>query len=229
MRDRSIEWLLADATDAVSDSSDLAGILARLLDDCASALSCAAGIMVRLPDGTADVAGASSHQSLELELYQSQADDGPCIQSMIIAAPIEAAGLDEIRRQWSGFGDALADAGYTTFLAQPMIWQDTVIGALNVFRSDLTGWTDDERELARAFANIATIAMLHAGLVNADQAVERAQAALASRNIIEQAKGFLSYDLNIDMSQAYQRLRELAIRTDRSLTETAADVLGATN
>jgi transcriptional regulator with GAF, ATPase, and Fis domain len=217
--------LIADATTALTTSDDIAGVLARLLDDCANAFCGAAGIMLRLPDGGIEVSSASSHQTLELELFQSQTGTGPCLECVTGAGPVVVAGLAEITVRWPKFGQAMAAAGYATVHAQPMSWQRSTIGGLNIFRRTERPLSESERTLAQIFADIATVAVVHTGMVDADEALRRSQRALASRNVIEQAKGFLAYEHKLDMAAAYEELRAIAERTDRTLTDTAADIL----
>jgi len=48
---------------------------------------------------------------------------------------------------------------------------------------------------------------------------------LASRNIIEQAKGALAHQHDVNMGQAYEQLKRIAAESNRSLTQTAIQIL----
>ncbi|MDQ1731549.1 MAG: hypothetical protein QOD39_3761 [Mycobacterium sp.] len=216
---------IAHATAALTDGDDVAGILAELVDDCGAALSAAVGIMVLLPDRSVEVLSASSHQTLELELYQSQVNSGPCLDCISSGEPVSAETAAEITARWPDFAVALNAAGYQSVYAQPMTWQRQAIGGLNIFSRTAGRLEGDQLLLAQAFADIATIAVIHAGYVTADEAIARAKASLASRNIIEQAKGALAYLHNIDMGQAYERLRRIAAEEQWTLTQAATEIL----
>jgi hypothetical protein len=59
--------------------------------------------------------------------------------------------------------------------------------------------THDQAALLQGFADVATIAIVHAGRVSNSQVVERTREALASRHVVEQAKGVLAYQHALDM------------------------------
>jgi AmiR/NasT family two-component response regulator len=61
--------------------------------------------------------------------------------------------------------------------------------------------------------------------VSMHQALERLRGALAARSAIEQAKGVLAYQRDIDMEAAYDALLELARTRETSLAEAVQAVL----
>lgn len=217
---------LADATAALTGSEDLAGILVGVLDDCLSVLRVqAAGVMVRVPTGSVEVLCASSHQADELELYQSQVGSGPCLDSIDTGLRVMAVAGDAAMNRWPEFSTAFLAAGFRAVHAEPMRWQGTPIGGLNLFRSAPDPLDPEEVRLAEAFADILTIATVHAGHLPAEEAVRRAALGLASRNVIEQAKGALAYLENLDMATAYRELKRRSAEDGLSLTQTATEVL----
>ncbi|MCW2523946.1 MAG: hypothetical protein JWO63_2281 [Frankiales bacterium] len=198
---------IANTTAAITQGGDLAGTLAELLRNAASALSAdAAGILALLPDGTVEVLSASSHRAEDLELYQSQVEEGPCVESIRKGAAVFAPDAQDIERRWPAFSAASSAAGFSCVIAVPLIWQGDVIGGLNFFRVTGSPLDPDEALLAGAFADMAAIAIIHTGLISAEEAVARTTEALASRAIVEQAKGVLAYLEGIDMGEAYERL-----------------------
>ena len=87
----------------------------------------------------------------------------------------------------------------------------TTIGALNLFQADRGGMGSEELAAARAFADVATIAILqHQATIDALVVNDRLNQALNSRIIIEQAKGMLAERANIDVNTAFDRLRHHA-------------------
>jgi GAF domain-containing protein len=219
------QWI-ANASTALTDGDDLAGILAQLLDDCGAVTGAdAVGVMVVLPDGSIEVLCASSHDVLELELYQNQVDSGPCLESIRSGQPIASADAASMARRWPAFATALAEAGYRSVFAVPMSWQRQVIGGLNIFRSEPLLLTRSERLMAHVFADLATVAVVNTGLVSSAQALERTTEALTIRNVIEQAKGFLAYRNGVDMATAYRLLRQLAADSDQTLGRAALGLM----
>jgi AmiR/NasT family two-component response regulator len=65
-------------------------------------------------------------------------------------------------------------------------------------------------------------------LRSAEQLAGQLQQALDSRVVIEQAKGVLARSHDIDVSEAFERLRRYARRNDRRLHDAAAEVVAGT-
>ena len=89
--------------------------------------------------------------------------------------------------------------------------------------------TDDDLLIAQALADASTIAILQ------DQAVREAQVvadqlngALTSRIAIEQAKGILAERAEIDMQEAFSRLRRYARDHNRQLSLVATELINGT-
>jgi AmiR/NasT family two-component response regulator len=61
--------------------------------------------------------------------------------------------------------------------------------------------------------------------IPSDQIAARVHDAIMARAQVEQAKGVLAHLRGVDMGEAYEGLRRLAARKDRSLTETALQLV----
>ena len=82
---------------------------------------------------------------------------------------------------------------------------------------------------ARAFADVATIAILqHRAVLQAQVVNEQLNHALNSRVVIEQAKGVLAERAGLDMVQAFSRLRNHARNHNVRLVTVAQDVIDGT-
>jgi hypothetical protein len=217
---------MAEATAALVTGDDIAGILVQLLDECVRVVDAqAAGVMVLLADGTVEVLSASSHQAEQLELYQSQVQVGPCVECIETGVAVSASSAAEIERRWPPFAAAMLGAGFTAVQAQPMCWQGQLIGGLNLFRRAAEPLAEHQLLLGQAFADIATITVVHAGYVSGHDALARTKAALSSRNVIEQAKGVLAYRSGMDMAAAYEELKRLTAQSELTLTQIANQIL----
>ena len=85
---------------------------------------------------------------------------------------------------------------------------------------------DDTIALGQALADAATIGIVHQrSLARSEVVAEQLQAALNSRIIIEQAKGFLAERLALDVDDAFAVLRRYARDHNRKLTDLAADII----
>ena len=104
-----------------------------------------------------------------------------------------------------------------------------VIGALNLFRDDEGAMEDGDMVAARAFADVATIAILqHRAMLEAQMVNEQLQHALTSRIVIEQAKGVLGERTGVDVEQSFSRLRTHARNHNRLLVDIAQEVIDGT-
>jgi len=203
-----------------------ADLLAQLMTDCMEPLGAhAAAILVRDGDDELSLLSASSHATAEIEMLQTQMSAGPCVDAIESRAVVEAIGVDELVARWPEVGAAIRDAGYTSVHAFPMSWHGHVLGGLNIFRTAVDEQTDDTRQIGQAFADVATLVVVQAANVPADQVAARVRDAMAARSVVEQAKGVLAYLHGLDMEGAYDRLLQRSRLDGLSLTETALSVV----
>jgi transcriptional regulator with GAF, ATPase, and Fis domain len=188
----------------------------------------AAGILLADPSGNLIVTAASSEQIETLELFQIQNQQGPCLDCYTTGEPVMHADLDQ-PSPWPEFAVASVAAGFPSVYATPLRLNDTTLGCLNLFMAESVVLTMSDIVLARALADVATIAILQ------DQATRDAvaregslQSALTSRIAIEQAKGMIAERSSIDMDLAFSRLRAYARQTNQRLSAVAADVASGT-
>jgi hypothetical protein len=220
---------LAAAAAAMVDDHDVIGILTELLRGGADALgAAAAGLVVRDRDGgPLEFLTSTSHRAEELELYQLQIDQGPCLESVHTGRHVFATRLDEVRSRWPALEEPFRRAGFVGVHAAPLHWHGHAIGALNVFWSDDGTLSHEGVSMAQTFADVATMAIVSSGRVPVAQVLRRTRAALRERSVIEQAKGVLAYREGLDMAEAFDRLVELAGGNGHDLRRTAAEVVSA--
>ncbi len=217
----------AAANAAMVRGVDGASTVHVLLADCVELLGAStAGILVRLGDEHHELLAATSHAATALELYQSQDGAGPCIEAMDIARSVHVSGAADLVDRWPGFGRAMADAGLTTVYAEPMRWRERVLGGVNLFWAGPKELTEAEQELARAFADICTVALMQVPAA-ADPATvaDQVRAALHGRVVIERAKGALAQTEGLDMGAAFDRLVAMSRGADLPLSAVAQQVL----
>jgi GAF domain-containing protein len=201
----------------------LTGRSAELLDVAA------AGLLLADPRGELRVVAASSEAARLLELFQLQADQGPCLDCFRTGHPVTSPDLTADQR-WPRFTAAAAAAGFTAVQALPMRLRDQVIGALNLFRAAPGAFDPASVRIGQALADVATIGLLHERTMRrSDTLNEQLQAALNSRVLIEQAKGKLAERLSTDMNQAFTILRDYARSRNLRLSDVARDFINGTH
>lgn len=220
------ETMVTLADNLVSDF-DVIELLTMLADRCVSLLGVsAAGLMLAGPDGVLRVIAASSEQMRLLELFELQTEQGPCLESYQSGEPVSDSDLAAAVDRWPRFAPEAIAAGFSSVHALPMRLRGDVIGALNLFET-ADGRLDAEGlQAARAFADIATIAILqYRATLSSRELVDQLNTALNTRIVIEQAKGVLAEREHVDMVRAFAMLRGHARRNNLRLSDVAAGVV----
>jgi GAF domain-containing protein len=188
----------------------------------------AAGLLLADPRGDLRVIAASSETTRLLELFQLQADQGPCLDCCRTGQPVAVADLTAAPR-WPQFAAAARDAGFTAVQALPMRLREQVIGALNLFRATPGPFGPADVRVGQALADVATISLLHERSMRHSEILnEQLQTALNSRVIIEQAKGKLAERLGVNMDQAFSLLRDAARSRNLRLSDLARALVDGT-
>jgi GAF domain-containing protein len=226
VREALLSQTFVQLADTLVDEFDIIDLLTMLSDRCVELLdAAAAGILLADYDGNLHVMAASSEQARLLELFQLQQQEGPCLDCFSTGRAIVNQDLSDTDR-WPLFGPEALASGFRSVQALPLRLREKVIGALNIFMDDRVVVTEDDLSIARALADVATIAILQ------DQAAKEAevvtvqlQLALNSRIAIEQAKGVLAERAHIEMDEAFARLRRHARHHNRQLSSVATDLV----
>jgi len=229
-REAALARTFVELADTLVEDFDVVDLLTRLADRCVEVLDVdAAGIMLAAPGGQLRVMSSSSEAMRVLELFEIQAQEGPCLDSHRTGLPIVNQDLSSADAPWPRFASEALAAGFHSVHAVPMRLRGSVIGALNLFRSDLGEMVPSDIEIAQAFADVATIAILqHQAAQEAQVLNEQLTHALNSRVVIEQAKGMVAERLQLDMEASFAVLRTYARNLNRRLADVAQDVISGT-
>lgn len=216
---------LADASASLTRTHDVTDALVSLVASCREGLAVdAVGILVER-DGRLELLVASSHEAAELEVHQLHDEEGPCVDAHRLGATVQVSTRDDLLRCWPTFGETMLAAGFASVHATPLMWHGQAFGAIGVFRRTDAAFTDDEHAVARAFADIATMLVVHLDEVLPDELARRLELALAGRVVVEQAKGVLADQRTIGMGAAYAALVREAADAEMSLTQWATRVV----
>ena len=228
-REALLARTLVDLADTLVADFDVVELLTLLADRCVEVLDVdTAGLMLATPDGELRVMASSSEAMLVLELFEIQAQEGPCLDAHRTGRPVVNADL-AVDQRWPHFGHEAVEAGFRSVHAVPMRLRGHVIGALNLFRTARGEMAQADVEIAQAFADVATIAILqHRAALEAQTINEQLSQALNSRIVIEQAKGMVSERLTLDMEQSFAVLRGHARSHNLRLADLASDVISGT-
>ncbi len=215
---------LVELADTLVDDFDVVELLTTLANRCVEVLDItAAGIMLASPAGHLRTVASSNNAMLLLELFEEQADEGPCSDAFRSGSAVVHDDLADGSHPWPAFGPRAAGAGFRSAAAVPLRLRHQTVGALNMFRHTPGPLDDADVTVAQAFADAATIAILQHRAVEEAQALNvQLQQALNSRIVIEQAKGIISESLRTDMEDAFRLLRTYARSNNLRLSDVAA-------
>ena len=220
------ETMVTLADNLVADF-DVIDLLTVLADRCVSVLGVsAAGLMLAGPDGTLRVLASSSERMRLLELFEIQTEEGPCLESFRTGESVTQIDLASATVRWPRFAPEAIASGFQSVHALPLRLRGQVIGALNLFQADTRGIDDERLRAARAFADVATIAILqYRAISRSHELVDQLNTALNRRVVIEQAKGVIAEREHVDMEGAFAALRQHARDHNLRLSDVAAAVV----
>ena len=219
---------LVELADTLVADFDVVELLSLLADRCVEVLDVgAAGLMLVAPDGDLRVMASSSEAMRVLELFELQAQEGPCLDCYRSGRPVVNQDLATVNGRWPRFAPEALAAGFRSVHALPMRLRGSVIGALNLFHAEAGEMTSADVDAAQALADVATIAILqHRATLQAQVINQQLQHALNSRVVLEQAKGMVAERAGLDMEQAFTALRTYARNHNLRLIDVAEAVIG---
>jgi GAF domain-containing protein len=226
-RESVLARTMVELADSLVDDFDIVELLTTLSDRCVEVLDiAAAGIMLATPDGHLQVVTSSNEAMRVVELFELQSDEGPCLDCFHSRQPIVNQDLTTAGQRWPHFAPVAVRAGFLAADAIPMRLRGQIIGALNLFRTELGSMSDDDVAIAQALADIATIAILQNRDTVATREVNaQLETALTSRIVIEQAKGMIAQRQRIPLDEAFNRLRHYARNHNLRLADVASNTV----
>ena len=230
-READVIQALIEMADTLVEDYDVIDVLTGLTDRCVNLLGVsAAGVMLVDPhDGDLRLVASSSEAMRLLELFEMQTQEGPCIDAFRTGQPVEHEILWVGSRRWPQFSSAALEAGFKSVLALPLRLRDVTIGGLNLFCVGQAAIDERNMIVARAFADLATISVLqHRAATEAQRLNEQLADALASRILIEQAKGVIAERIGLNLGEAFLRLRHYARKNQLRLTDVAHTAIDGT-
>lgn len=165
---------------------------------------------------------ATSQAVIDVENAQQDRQAGPCVEAYLTGRAVMVSDTADLDR-WPHYQQAAAAAGFRSVVALPLVLGTERLGSLDVFDGRKRDWTDRDVRSAGILADMATTYIVRAGELDAANRLgEQLQHALTTRIVIEQAKGMLARDHDIDVDEAFEMLRRLS-RERRTPLRTIAD------
>jgi GAF domain-containing protein len=171
-RESSVVRSLVEMADTLVDDFDIVDLLTGLADRCVHLLGfAAAGVMLASPQGGLRLVASSSETMRVVELFELQAQEGPCLDAFRTGEEVELEHLEAGSGRWPRFATVAVEAGFLSAFALPLRLRDATIGAMNLFSVAHTPMHEDDLLVARAFADLATISVVQHGAATETQRV----------------------------------------------------------
>ncbi|WP_285114236.1 GAF and ANTAR domain-containing protein [Leifsonia sp. fls2-241-R2A-40a] len=211
-REQRLLRAFAALADTLVAGYDVVDMLQNLVDTCSDLLGAsAAGVLLADGDGDLDLVVSTSEASRLVEVMQLSAYAGPCIDSYRFGRVVSVPDIRTSPSSWHDFTVRATEQGFLAIDAIPLRLRENTIGTLNLMRTQTGELSEDDMVAAQAFADVATISILHERtLARSNEVREQLQHALNSRVVIEQAKGVIAYKRSIGIEQAFELLRTYA-------------------
>ncbi|MFZ0716292.1 GAF and ANTAR domain-containing protein, partial [Mycobacterium sp.] len=212
--------------DSLLDDFDVVELLTELTERCANLLDiAAAGLLLADPLGQLRLLAATSKQTWELELFQLQADEGPCVDCYSTGQPVSVADLRLATSRWPRFVPAALEAGVASVHAIPMRAAGIVLGSMGLFGVRPGELTESDLLVGQTLAHVACVAILQEIPPTPATVMPQLRAALIHRIVVEQAKGFLREHFDISVDEAFSLLRRYARANGDHLTDVARQLM----
>ena len=220
------EELLDSISGVLRGIEDLPDYLDRVCHAVESAIaSCdAVGVTVILDDRPRTAAYTTAG-TLEIDALQYAVGDGPCLDAFRNRR-VNHVDLSVALDRWPVFVAAAADADVRSLLAVPLVSGSQCFGALNHYGYRHSTFEEAESTLARLAASRAADAIASVvQLVGAHELAGQLESAMASRAVIEQAKGIIMGREGVDEQTAFELLRRRSQDTNVKVRTVAVQLV----
>jgi GAF domain-containing protein len=174
-----------------------------------------------LANDEAETAVATDGLARELDESQYARGYGPCLEAAAGGELVEITDAREEQR-WPAYTAQLVTHGVFATLSVPLPVQQQVCAALNVYSSQAHAFDGPSRDLATRFASYAGVAVSNVRTFEDMKGLaEGLQIAMASRSVIDQAKGVLIERFKLTPDQAFRVLAAVSMATNTKLREVA--------
>lgn len=223
MTDDGLDPLLstmAEMSRNIAQTSSLDETLLGVTSACVELIPGTAGASILIVEGPEKYGSLAPTSELmgRLDALQHRFQQGPCWDAATADPATRAPDLRTDDR-WPDFAPAAVEAGILSMLSFRLFTFDSRVGALNLFSEKVDAFSDESETAAGMLATQAATA-----LIANDRALQF-RSALASRDIIGQAKGMLMERFDVDAVRAFELLARVSNDSNVPLAEIAERVV----
>jgi hypothetical protein len=225
MDDRAYEQMLRHMMSALTEKFTrppteikvtLQGVAAAAVN-LIDGVDCADFLIIRSPDRFESLA-ATSPLAVDLDGFQQRFGQGPCLDAASGDSVVRSNDLRGDER-WPRFAEAALDVGVHSMLSFQLYTHDDRKAALNLVGLKPHVFDPPAEGLAAMLATHAATALI------AESKKIQFESALASRDVIGQAKGMIMERFAVDAVRAFELLTKVSQNTNIPLATIAADLV----
>ncbi|MEA2484622.1 MAG: hypothetical protein QOC55_2569 [Thermoleophilaceae bacterium] len=218
-RDSTIQSTLAGLVSALVHGAGIDEMLSKLTSASVALVSGADFANVSLiKNGSVHSIAATSELAALLDGAQQAAGQGPCLDAVNSQRPIRCVDLVADVR-WPRFAGAATNAGVRTVLSCPMDMPGTIGATLSLFGSQPGVLREGSESTAAMLAHHAAIALFTA------EHERQFKAALATRDVIGQAKGMIMERFGVHSDRAFAMLKKMSQQSNTPVRQLASGLV----
>lgn len=181
-----------------------------------------ADILLITSGGQYEAVGATSGLATKLAALQQKFNEGPCLSAVEGETVVRCDDLLNDRR-WPQFGAAAVAQGVSSILSFQLYVHNKHRAALNLLANERQAFTRQAEAIAAMLAIHAA-----AALIIHDKELQF-RSALASRDIIGQAKGMIMEKFRVDAVRAFEFLVKRSQTSNVPVAQIAAELVALSN
>jgi GAF domain-containing protein len=205
---------------------DLPDILAEITGIATKAIPGAEATSITLVrDDRGFTAAHDGQLALDADELQYARGYGPCLDAGRTGLLMHVRDMTTEER-WPDYAAAVVSKGVISSLSVPLPFQGATIGALNVYAKHPDAFDETSEQIGTEVASFVAVAVANAEsyATTADLA-HQMQQAMASRSVIDMAKGILMAQNRCTPDEAFTMLSHASQRSNRKLRDIAAAIV----
>ncbi|MDT7655182.1 MAG: hypothetical protein QOI36_6593 [Pseudonocardiales bacterium] len=174
-------------------------------------------LLVAGPDRFKSIA-ATSQVAVDVDDLQKRFREGPCLDAANGNPVVVCNDLRDDAR-WPSFAEAAVEAGVHSLMSFELYTNHARRGAMNLFGFKPDVFNAENEAVAAMLATHAAVALI------ANDERRQFQSALASRDVIGQAKGMIMERFGVDAVHAFELLKKLSQSSNTRLAVVAQEIV----
>lgn len=204
-----VNGALENLTAVLEQEEDLSSILQRVCRQAIHAIREAdlASVSLTGDDGPRTVA-MTDDRAVEVDRAQYTAGEGPCLHAAGTGQIVRLT-MSEVRVRWPEFVAAAGQAAVGSYLSAPLFIDSEYHGSLNLYGEEPHGFGQLDAALLVVYTTAAEGALRVARqYLRAREHIAQLREAMASRAVIDQAKGIIMAARSVSADEAFAILVE---------------------